>query len=110
MGNLPDWMGSGWQRAHFGAWCIMSSPLILGFDLRDEAKVAQLWPFVANTEAIAVSQSWGGHPGWRLKAWTPEGSWPIVYQWRDLDSEHVFTETDPLDVMQVWVKPLQAAM
>mmetsp|Transcript_42271 Transcript_42271/g.116922 ORF Transcript_42271/g.116922 Transcript_42271/m.116922 type:complete len:993 (-) Transcript_42271:2191-5169(-) len=106
VGNLPDWMGLGWQQAHFGAWCIMSSPLILGFDLRDDELVAKLWPFLANKEAIAVSQTWGGHPGWRLKGWTPDGSSQIGYRWRNLDSEHVFTANWPLHVMQVWVKPL----
>ena len=26
----------GWNRAHFGAWCIVSAPLVLGMDLTDE--------------------------------------------------------------------------
>ena len=134
VGNLPEWVGFKWHQAHFGAWCIMSSPLILGFDLvrrhdanaecsvvpqawltralhpaprqRDEAVVLSMWFFLANTEAIAVHQSWGGHPGWRMRSWTPAGSHAREYQWRDLDSAHVFTSKRPIDAMQIWVKPL----
>lgn len=29
-------------RSHFGAWCIVSSPLTLGFDLRDDAVMDQV--------------------------------------------------------------------
>jgi alpha-galactosidase len=43
------------SRTHFGAWCIVSSPLILGLDLTDENKVDSVWDIISNTEAIAVS-------------------------------------------------------
>jgi len=95
-----------WQQAHFGAWCIMSAPLVLGFDLRNEDIISDVWAFVANEEAIEVSQSWSGHPGWRVKAWTPKGSRPVGYQPRDLDSENVFTSKEPINVMQAWAKPM----
>ena len=29
-----------WQRAHFGAWCVVSAPLVLGVDLTDTANLA----------------------------------------------------------------------
>jgi len=29
-------------RTHFGAWCIVSAPLVLGMDLRDAAKLAEV--------------------------------------------------------------------
>ena len=39
-----------WQRAHFGAWCIISSPLILGFDLLDAKLLRAVWPVISNRE------------------------------------------------------------
>eukprot|EP00937_MAST-01D_sp_MAST-1D-sp2_P005381 g5381.t1 len=62
-----------WNRAHFGAWCVISAPLILGLDLTDAAALASIIPIVGNKEAIAVSQQWAGHPG-RLLATVPAGS------------------------------------
>lgn len=51
------------DRAHFGAWCVTSSPLVLGDDLRDDATTARLWPIIANPDAIAISTRRGraGH-------------------------------------------------
>jgi len=106
VGNMPGEATFEWQQAHFGAWCIMSAPLVLGFDLRNEDIISDVWAFVANEEAIEVSQSWSGHPGWRVKAWTPKGSRPVGYQPRDLDSENVFTSKEPINVMQAWAKPM----
>jgi alpha-galactosidase len=51
-----------WNRAHFGAWCITSSPLILGLELTD-AKLGPILDIIGNREAIAVNQHWSGHPG-----------------------------------------------
>jgi len=53
-------------RTHFGAWCIVSSPLILGMDLRDTTKLNEVWPIISNTEAIAVNQAWAGDAGVRV--------------------------------------------
>ena len=53
----------GWNRAHFGAWCVVSSPLILGVDITDNATMASILPIISNAEAIAVNQAWAGHPG-----------------------------------------------
>jgi hypothetical protein len=52
-----------WSRAQFGAWCVVSAPLILGLDLADTATLASVIPYVTNAEAIAVNQQWAGHPG-----------------------------------------------
>lgn len=43
-------------RSHFGAWCIVSSPLILSHDLNNDTIGDQVWPIIANKEAIAVNQ------------------------------------------------------
>ena len=48
---------------HFGAWCVSSSPLVLGLDATDTDRLAAVWPVLSNTEAIDVNQQWAGHPG-----------------------------------------------
>ena len=51
------------SRTHFGAWCVVSSPLMLGLDVTDAARLDAVWPILSNAEAIAVNQAWAGHPG-----------------------------------------------
>lgn len=62
-----------WSRAHFGAWCVVSAPLILGLDLSDTPTLASILPFVTNEEAIAVNQNWAGHPGRLAAEFYPPG-------------------------------------
>lgn len=50
-------------RTHFGAWCIVSSPLILSHDMTDDAVTDSIWDIITNTEAIAVNQAWAGDSG-----------------------------------------------
>ena len=50
-------------RAHFAAWCVLSSPLVLGFDLRNETAVSWAWDIIANERAIAVNQAYVGDAG-----------------------------------------------
>ena len=52
-----------WNRAHFGAWCVVSSPLILGLDITQPTLLAPVIDIITNPEAIAVNQAWTGHPG-----------------------------------------------
>jgi hypothetical protein len=51
-----------WNRAHYGAWIITSSPLILGMDLTDAKKLERFLDVVGNREAIAVNQACELHP------------------------------------------------
>ena len=51
-----------WNRAHFGAWCVVSAPLILGLELTD-AKLGPILDILGNKEAVAINQAWDGHPG-----------------------------------------------
>jgi len=51
------------SRSHFGAWVIVSSPLTLSHDVTNDTIMDQVWPIIANTEALAVSQSYFGHSG-----------------------------------------------
>lgn len=54
-----------------GAWCVISAPLYLGFDLRNETTLKAMWPIISNREAIAINQRYAGHPGMLVKSWTP---------------------------------------
>lgn len=68
VGNLKTYEEN---RAHFGAWCIVSSPLILGHDVTNEATTSAIWDIITNTEAIAVNQQWAGHPGQFVRSVQP---------------------------------------
>ena len=59
------------NRAHFGAWCVTSSPLILSFDLVDSTVLKRVWSIISNTEAISVNQAWDGDAGRLLYSWDP---------------------------------------
>ena len=37
-----------WNRAHFGGWCIVSSPLILAFNLSDATRRDLVWDIITN--------------------------------------------------------------
>lgn len=55
-------------RSHFGAWAVVSSPLILSFDMANTTTMDSVWPIITNVEAIAVNQIWAGHPGRQVAA------------------------------------------
>lgn len=44
-----------WNQAHFGAWCVVSSPLTLGLNLRS-ADLPKIIPFITNKEAVSALQ------------------------------------------------------
>ena len=52
-----------WNRAHFGAWCVTSSPLVLGLDITNSTILEPVADVVTNPEAIQINQEWAGHPG-----------------------------------------------
>jgi hypothetical protein len=51
------------SRVHFAMWSIISSPLILGFDLSDTKTMDAVWHIIANEEVLAVNQQWAGRCG-----------------------------------------------
>ena len=76
-------------RTHFAAWAIVSSPLVLSFDLTDDEQLSRHWATLSNTDAIAVNQDYAGFSGSRFAAseemtsfeacdWTPNVTceWP----------------------------------
>ena len=50
-------------RTHFGAWCLVSAPLVLGLDLADDETMDTIWPIISNVEAIEVNEAWAGDAG-----------------------------------------------
>jgi hypothetical protein len=42
------------NAVHFGGWCIVSSPLILAYNLTEPARRELVWPIITNKEAIMV--------------------------------------------------------
>lgn len=50
-------------RTHFATWVIVSSPLTLSHDVNNDTVMDQIWPIIANKEAIAVSQTYAGFSG-----------------------------------------------
>ena len=62
-GGLNGGMTKDENRVHFGGWCIVSSPLILAYNLSEPARRELVWDIITNKEAIYVNQQWAGHPG-----------------------------------------------
>jgi len=81
-------------RSHFGAWCIVSSPLILSHDMTDPKVTATIWPIISNTEAIDVNQAWSGFSG-------------SVFAQAN-NSITLGKALDAVPVWQYWYKPISA--
>jgi alpha-galactosidase len=47
VGRLKNFTES---RTHFAAWAVMSSPLILSFDLRVDKVLDDMWPIISNRD------------------------------------------------------------
>ena len=45
------------SKTHFGGWCIVSAPLILGMDVTDSANLDAVWPIISNKESINLFQN-----------------------------------------------------
>lgn len=44
------------ERTLFGNWAIISSPLVLAMDMRDDDVVEHYWPIIGNTRALGINQ------------------------------------------------------
>ncbi|KOO30033.1 alpha-galactosidase [Chrysochromulina tobinii] len=94
------------SRAHFGAWCIVSSPLILAHDLSDEVAYAAAYPIISNTLAIRVNQVYAGDAG-RLIVTSPadEAFRETVYHGARCECAYAGTE---MPRWTVWAKRMDA--
>ena len=59
----------------------MSSPLILSFDLLDEAGLLANWDVLTNEEAIRVNQADAGSVGALLRRWSPHPASEPLFPW-----------------------------
>jgi alpha-galactosidase len=55
-------------RTNFGAWAIVSSPLIIGLNVTDGPTMDFAWDILSNTEVIAVNQNYSGFSGTIFKS------------------------------------------
>jgi len=67
-------------RAHYASLAVLSSPLVLGLDVRDDAAVDAVWDIISNTELLAVSAAWAGAAGTRIAAAATNVTWPYCGQ------------------------------
>eukprot|EP01064_Diplonema_japonicum_P031122 TRINITY_DN546_c5_g1_i1.p1 TRINITY_DN546_c5_g1~~TRINITY_DN546_c5_g1_i1.p1 ORF type:complete len:454 (+),score=117.55 TRINITY_DN546_c5_g1_i1:70-1362(+) len=93
VGNLAS---HGEDRTHFAAWCIVSSPLVLGYDVTNDTVTQRVWDIIANEEAIAVNQAWVGSPGQLVKNIMPP----------DFEGDVGIPQHGVL--LQIWAKPVTA--
>ncbi len=68
-------------RSHFGLWCLLAAPLMIGCDVRNMSDLAR--ELLLNRALIAVNQDPLGCPGYRVG---------------QMDYAH--------EIMDVWAKPL----
>ena len=67
--NLINFLSTFWRTidsnywTHFNAWSIVSSPLVLGFDLRNQTMLDLHWDTISNVDAIEVNQDYAGFSG-----------------------------------------------
>lgn len=62
-GEAPSFENVHSWRAHFGAWLINSSPLILSFDLTNLTKLNLTWDFITNQDALKINSDYAGEAG-----------------------------------------------
>merc|ERR1712139_379067 len=55
------------EQTLFATWAIISSPLVLSFDITNDTEVERLWPIIANKKALSINSQWAGEAGHVLK-------------------------------------------
>jgi len=88
------------------AWCIVSSPLILGHDLSDDVQYDAAWPIISNRAALAVNQAWNGADAGRLLNQSTEMQTNLTL-YHGAGCECVWAGQS-LPVWTVWAKALDA--
>lgn len=92
-------------KAQFAAWCTVSSPLILAFDLGNTTEYDKWFPYITNRLALKIQGSWAGLAGKLLQAGpvfdtvVPHGA-----SCETLDNGHAKSESLPS--YSVWGKPV----
>ena len=58
----------------------MAAPLIISFDILDDTKLVPAWPYLTNSEVIAVDQA-PGAPGRLLRKWSSHATGDPLFAW-----------------------------
>lgn len=90
------------SKTHFAAWCVLSAPLILGFDLTNETVYRQVYPIISNVGALSVSSQWAGNSG-RLVQNSTEYFWHANQRGATNHS----TGMERYAAWQIWAKPME---
>lgn len=90
------------ERTLFANWAIVSSPIILSIDARDDAEVEKYWPIVTNRRALQINDGWAGSAGSLLKqsAQTTNRSTPVGASCNNI---HIYKD---IPNWLLYVKPL----
>ena len=88
------------QRTHFALWAILSSPLTLSMDFSNASLVDSVWPFITNTDVLAVNAAWAGSAGGQLA----QSSETIVLQ--HCTPGWAGDKNCTVPITQSWYKPL----
>lgn len=91
-------------QGSFAAWCVVSLPLTLSFDIANLTEYDTWWPIVSNTRAIAINQAWNGSPG-GLAAQSNVSFNALVYH----GSACEVSSNRSMPQWTVWAKPLADA-
>jgi len=89
-------------KAEFAAWCTVSAPLILGFDMGNRTEYDKWFPVVSNPLALEVQADWAGLAG-KLLARATTNWTGIVPMGASCEG---MGRTRPLPSWTVWGKPL----
>eukprot|EP00483_Globobulimina_turgida_P011618 UN11640 len=93
------------DQTHFSAWCIVSSPLILGFDVLNNTKMDQFWEIITNDEVLSVSQSWAGHPGRQIDSASMTITYDGMNEYEDHSDGKIAPTAIDMNVYEIWAKP-----
>eukprot|EP00054_Salpingoeca_dolichothecata_P005750 m.36015 g.36015 ORF g.36015 m.36015 type:complete len:247 (-) comp15888_c0_seq2:105-845(-) len=88
-------------RGEFAAWCVVSSPLILGFDLGNMTEYDTWFPIISNPRALAINQAWYGSAG-RLVAMSSTNHSAVIPQGCLCEVKN----NGSLPAWTVWGKPM----
>ena len=62
-------------RSHFASLAVLSSPIVLGLDVRNDAVMDAAWSVIANTELLAINSAYAGSAGTRILFSAANVSW-----------------------------------
>lgn len=89
-------------KAEFAAWCSVSSPLILGFDIGNETEYNRWFPVIANQLALRIQASWAGLAGKLVQASSQTFKTVVPHGCTCEDMK----DTRDLPTYSVWGKPV----